>query len=112
MLYDYACSECSETLKDVKQSIHDKALTLCPSCGKNTLERVPYGGLGSFMKNNANTIGGQADKNWSNMGHYQKSEIEHKNKANLEAKEHKNMRSNINKMTEKQKERYIRTGEK
>ena len=62
MLYDYGCHECGETLKDVKQSIHDEALTKCPSCGKNSLERVPYGGLGSFMKHSSNAIGGQADK--------------------------------------------------
>ena len=47
-----------------------------PIMGKHTLERVPHGGLGSFMKHGSNTIGSQADKNWSNMGHYQKSEIE------------------------------------
>ena len=111
MLYDYGCHECGETLKDVKQSIHDEALTLCPSCGKHSLERVPYGGLGSFMKNRSNTIGGQADKNWSNMGSYQKSEIESKNQDNIKAKEKKDQRSKINRMTAQQKERYIRTGE-
>lgn len=109
MLYDYGCHECGETLKDVKQSIHDEALTLCPSCGKHSLERVPYGGLGSFMKHGSNTIGGQADKNWSKMGHYQKSEIESKNKSNSKTNQ---TSKEINKMTAKQKERYIITGEK
>ncbi len=111
MLYDYGCHSCGETLKDVKQSIHDEALTLCPSCGKNTLERVPYGGLGSFMKNSSNTIGGQADKNWSEMGSYQKSEIEEKNKPNLQAKEVREQRNKINKMTAQQKTNYIIKGE-
>tara|TARA_B100001564_G_C20665167_1_gene683415 strand:- start:3558 stop:3896 length:339 start_codon:yes stop_codon:yes gene_type:complete len=112
MLYDYLCHSCGETLEDVQQSIHDEALTLCPSCGKNSLERIPSGGLGSFMKNSSNTIGSQADHNWSKMGSYQKSEIEHKNKDSKHAKEQKNMRGKINNMTAKQKERYIRTGEK
>jgi putative FmdB family regulatory protein len=112
MLYDYGCHECGETLKDVKQSIHDEALTLCPSCGKHSLERVPYGGLGSFMKHGSNTIGSQADKNWSNMGHYQKSEIESKRKRDPVAEKKRQERKEINKMTAKQKERYIRTGEK
>ena len=97
--------ECGETLKDVKQSIHDEALTLCPSCGKHSLERVPYGGLGSFMKNNSNTIGGQADKNWSNMGHYQKSEILAKKKAEQPHNEAKETRKKINNMTPEQKEK-------
>ena len=112
MLYDYGCHECGETLKDVKQSIHDEALTKCPSCGKESLERVPYGGLGSFMKNSSNTIGGQADKNWSNMGHYQRSEIEAKNKKKNEGSKKREERRAINNMTDKQKERYIITGEK
>ena len=112
MLYDYGCHECGETLKDVKQSIHDEALTLCPSCGKHSLERVPYGGLGSFMKNSSNTIGSQADKNWSNMGRYKRSEIEQSNKSSAEAKEKRNERNKINNMTPEQKTKYIMTGEK
>lgn len=112
MLYDYGCHECGETLKDVKQSIHDEALTLCPSCGKHSLERVPYGGLGSFMKHGSNTIGGQADKNWSKMGHYQKSEIEDKRKQEQgPAKEKKEMRTKINNMSAQQKRNYIIKGE-
>jgi putative FmdB family regulatory protein len=112
MLYDYGCQECGETLKDVKQSIHDEALTKCPHCGKESLERVPYGGLGSFMKNSSNTIGGQADKNWSNMGHYQKSEIEEKHKQEHgKVKESKEMRTKINSMSAQQKRNYIVKGE-
>lgn len=111
MLYDYACHECGETLKDVKQSIHDEALTLCPSCGKHTLERVPHGGLGSFMKHGSNTIGSQADKNWSNMGHYQKSEIEAQRKKDPAVEKKIQERKKFNKMTAKQKERYIIKGE-
>ena len=112
MLYDYGCHECGETLKDVKQSIHDEALTLCPSCGKHSLERVPYGGLGSFMKNSSNTIGGQADKNWSSLGHYQRSEIEAKNKSKSEEQTAKDSRKAINKMTAQEKHNYIMTGKK
>lgn len=112
MLYDYGCHKCGETLKDVKQSIHDEALTKCPHCGKESLERVPYGGLGSFMKNSSNTIGGQADKNWSNMGHYQKSEIEEKHKQEHgKVKENKEMRTKINSMSAQQKRNYIVKGE-
>ena len=112
MLYDYACTECGETLVDVKQSIHEDALTRCPTCGQESLQRVPHGGLGSFMKNNSNTIGSQADKNWSNMGHYQKSEIESKRKTELgPAREKKALRSKLNKMTPEQKKKYILKGE-
>ncbi len=112
MLYDYGCNSCGHEMKDVQQSIHDKALVKCPACGKNALERVPYGGLGSFMKNSSNTIGSQADKNWSNMGHYQKSELEAQNKSSVNANNKKQERTNINKMTPEQKTKYIITGEK
>ena len=112
MLYDYICHECGETIKDVNQSIHDKALVKCPTCGKNSLERVPYGGIGSFMKNSSNTIGGQADKNWSNMGSYQRSEIEHNNKIKAQAKDKNNLRKQINNMTAEQQTKYIIKGEK
>lgn len=111
MLYDYGCHSCGEILEDIKQSIHDEALTKCPSCGKNSLERVPYGGLGAFVKD-AKTIGQLADKNWSNMSSYKRSEIEEKNKStSLEKNKRKELRS-INKMTEEQKRKYIITGEK
>lgn len=111
MLYDYCCNNCGEIMKDVQQSIHDKALTKCPTCNSNSLERIPYGGIASFMKHRSNTIGSQADKNWSKMGSYQKSEIESKNENNIKAQEKKDQRGKINRMTAQQRERYIRTGE-
>ena len=112
MLYDYGCHECGETLKDVKQPIHDDPLTKCPTCGKKALERIPSGGLGSFMKNSSNTIGGQADYNWSKMGSYEKSEILSKKKSEQKDKEAKDTRHKINSMTPEQKTKYIMTGEK
>ena len=117
MLYDYKCEHCSHELNDVYQSIKDEALTECPSCGKDTLCRVIYGGLGSFMKD-TKTIGQLADKNWSKMGSYQRSEIESQKKAQ-EKKDQSPLssfgsasRKEINKMTPEQKKKYIITGEK
>lgn len=111
MLYDYGCHSCGGTIEDVKQSIHDEALTKCPSCGKNSLERISFGGLGAFVKD-AKTIGQLADKNWSNMGSYKRSEIEEKNKYNFKDKNKKDQIRSISKMTEAQKQKYIITGEK
>ena len=111
MLYDYGCHNCGKTIEDIKQSIHDEALTKCPSCGKNTLERVPYGGLGAFVKD-AKTIGQIADKNWSNMGSYKRSEIEAGTKSKKEAKEKRQQIREIGNMTPEQKTKYIMTGKK
>lgn len=111
MLYDYECSNCGHQLKDVYQSIKDDALILCPSCNTNNLYRIIYGGLGSFMKD-TKTIGQLSDKNWSNMGHYQKSEIEAHNKNKKEIREKIELNKQLNKMTPQQKKKYIITGEK
>lgn len=115
MLYDYKCDNCSHEMKDVYQSIKDDSLIQCPSCGKNSLYRVIYGGLGSFMKD-VKTIGQLADKNWSKMGSYQKSEVEQKNKSKTQDSPLSQFgsasRKEISKMTEAQKKKYIITGEK
>lgn len=116
MLYDYVCDECSHEMKDVYQSIMDDAIVVCPNCGKSSLRRLIYGGIGSFMKD-CKTIGSLADKNWSKKGNYERSEIETQSKrsdkgtsyfssfGSASAKE-------INKMTEEQKTKYIMTGDK
>lgn len=116
MLYDYICDECSGELKDVYQSIKDDALVKCPNCGKDSLRRVIYGGIGSFMSD-PKTIGSLADKNWSKKGHYERSDIESQSKKSTgEASYFSSFGSanskEINKMTESQKTKYIMTGEK
>lgn len=117
MLYDYRCDNCSYEMSDVYQSIKDEALTQCPSCGKPSLQRVIYGGLGSFMKD-TKTIGQLADNNWSKLGSYKRSEIEQQKKDKLN-KEQSPLsvfgdvsKKELNKMTPEQKKKYIITGEK
>lgn len=111
MLYDYKCEECGYFMEDVYQSIKDECLTKCPSCNKESLNRVIYGGLGSFMKD-TKTIGQLADKNWHKMGSYKRSEIEEKNKPAIEAKNKQKLLREINKMSAAQKKKFIITGEK
>ena len=108
MLYDYECSNCQHRMNDVYQSIKDEALTKCPSCNTDNLQRIIYGGLGSFMKD-AKTIGQLADSNWSKLGSYKRSEIESLSKKDTSSK--KELNKKINKMSQEQKERYIITGE-
>lgn len=115
MLYDYKCDDCSHELIDVYQSIHEEALITCPNCGKDTLVRVIYGGVGSFMKD-VKTIGQLADRNWSKMGNYQRSEIESKNNKPQEESPlsfaGNATKKEINKMSKEQRTKYIMTGEK
>lgn len=133
MLYDYACTECGETLKDVQQSMKDDPLTKCPTCNNDSLERVIYGGLGSFVKGGEPTTMGQLAEKAYKEGythindqqickyeintsvdmrelheqrvHEQKARKAHNDKRKKEMKE-------INKMTPKQKDNYIKTGRK
>ena len=118
MLYDYKCDNCDHTMEDVYQSIKDEALVTCPSCGQNSLVRLIYGGLGSFVKD-VKTIGQLADKNWSQLGHYQRSEKEQQEKEEKQKQDvsafsfaGKASRKEINKMTPAQKKKYIMTGDK
>lgn len=114
--YDYKCEECSAELNDIKQSFSDEPLSQCPECGKSTLYRVIYGGLATFVKD-VKTVGQLADKNWSNMGSYKRSEIESskkeetlKNQSPLSSLGSASKKQ-INAMSPEQKRKYIITGE-
>lgn len=115
MLYDYVCNNCNNKLIDVYQSIKDDALTKCEACGKESLQRVIYGGISASVKN-VSTIGQLADKNWSKMGSYQKSELIEKQKPKKQESPLQSFgsasRKEINKMTPEQQKKYIITGEK
>ncbi|MFH1706427.1 MAG: zinc ribbon domain-containing protein [Planctomycetota bacterium] len=47
--YEYRCKACRHEL-DAYQSIMDKALRVCPACGKHKLERLISGGVGVIFK--------------------------------------------------------------
>ena len=111
MLYDYKCDECGHFMEDIYQSIKDKALTKCPSCSKDSLDRVVYGGLGMFVKD-VNTVGQLADRNWKNMGSYKRSEIESQNTNLSDSGKKRKLMRDINAMTADQKKNYILKGGK
>lgn len=114
--YDYYCESCGHEINDLYQSFSEDSLIKCPSCGQDSLTRVIYGGLGTFVKE-VKTIGQLADKNWKSMSRYKKSEIEQQRKDNAKNQESplssfgKASRTEINKMTAEQKHKYIITGE-
>ncbi len=116
MLYDYSCTSCDHRVIDHYQSIHDDPITLCPSCGSHSLQRQITGGLGAFVKD-VKTIGQLADKNWSKVGTYKRSEIETQQKEkeaqnqSLFSQFGKASKKQINKMTAEQKQKYIITGD-
>ena len=117
MLYDYECTDCEHKLEDVYQKVDDEPLKKCPSCGKDTLIRIIYGGAYAFVKN-TNTIGGLADKNAQANKHkiseslHKKSESKPTESKPWYHKEGSANSSEINKMTKKQKAKYIMEGKK
>jgi predicted nucleic acid-binding Zn ribbon protein len=102
-------------MEDVFQKFDDKPLKKCPECGKHKLYRVLTGGIHGYVAG-SETIGSLADKNTKKYKS-QISEAEAKKKeenpepekpwyhGDATAKE-------INKMTERQKVKYIMEGEK
>lgn len=114
-MYDYECSNCEHLLEDVFQKVTDKPLKKCPECGKHKLYRVITGGLhGSVV--GYNTIGGMADKN-AKQNKSQIAEAEAKRKEENPEPEkpwyHGDATTKeINKMTQRQKVRYIMEGRK
>lgn len=47
--YKYQCSQCGHKLQEF-QTMSEKALTKCPECKKNKLERLISGGSGVIFK--------------------------------------------------------------
>lgn len=117
MLYDYECEKCAYNMIDVYQSIHEEALITCPNCGENSLQRVIHGGVACFVKD-IKTIGQLADKNWSTIGTYKRSEIEQQDKTKntkeqtIFSSAGNATRKEINQMTSEQKTKYIMEGKK
>jgi len=97
-------------MEDVYQSIKDDALTECPKCKKQSLERIVTGGIYGHVYQEPTTIGQQADKNWRNKGHYERSNA--MAKEDQAAREKREKRKMINRMNKDHQYHYIMTGEK
>ena len=114
-IYDYVCEGCDYELNDIEQSIKDKPLKKCPECGKLKLERVIYGGCHVSVRNTT-TIGQLADKNFKKFksldNEKQAKKKEERNASPVPWHKGEANRSEINKMTQQQKQRYIMEGKK
>lgn len=100
-------------MEDVQQSIKDEALTKCPKCNEEELERVITGGLYGHVYQEPTSIGQQCDKNWRNKGHYEKSNAMQKESDKSKASRDKQeSRKVINRMNKEHQYHYIMTGEK
>jgi putative FmdB family regulatory protein len=115
-IYDYECRNCEAKVSDVFQKVTDPELTTCPKCfSESGLFRVVTGGLHSFMAG-SNTVGSVADRNTKiNKNKINEMEaMKRESQPKVEKPWHhehttKSM-SEINKMSNDQKTRYIMEG--
>ena len=79
--YDYGCNHCGFLWQNVSQSINDAPKKKCPRCKKMTLDRLISGGMHSFTKGEATTLGQLAEQNTKKMGRYELQEKRAKRKG-------------------------------
>lgn len=105
-IYEYKCESCGEE-SEIFQSIKDAPKKKCGTCGKNKLERLISACIG-FVAREATTLGQLAERNTKKMGAKIQEEDEKSGKTAKRKK--KREIDEINKMTMKQKIKYIEEG--
>jgi len=112
--YDFECFVCGAT-DEVIQPMDAPSELDCPMCNeKNAFRKVFLTAPTAFVKGEPTTIGQLADKNTNALGKYERQskelmdEVRKKHINNDKASLHKE----INSMTAKQKDHWIKTGEK
>jgi len=113
LLYDYQCENCKSVFENIEQSIKDEPLRHCLQCGMDCLERVIHVPILASVRQEVTTIGQLSERNAKKIGRYEIQERTLKDKdskkeALKSAK--KELHSKINKMSDKQKQRYIENG--
>jgi len=117
--YEYQCEECDHNFEIVKM-IKDPHERVCPKCSEHSLYQV-ISPPTIFVKGEATTLGQLAERNTSKMGTYELGDKRGKHQeGNLKSKKEKGWieksgdatKSDINKMSKKQKANYIRDGKK
>tara|TARA_R100000008_G_C3516859_1_gene131793 strand:+ start:156 stop:497 length:342 start_codon:yes stop_codon:yes gene_type:complete len=111
-LHDYECTKCGTSFSDVYQKYEEDPLTKCEACGEESLQKI-FATPSFFVKGEATTWGQLADRNAKKMGKRQVEDKEGKRKEETKAamkQAQKELYSNINKMGESQKRKYIDNG--
>ena len=111
LLYDYLCSNktCEFLWENVQQSINSQQKKKCPKCGRNSLDRVITGGLCSFIRQDASTLGQLAERNSKKMGKYGVGDADglKNEKISKGLKQRQEENKAIGKMTDRQKQKFI-----
>ena len=111
--YDFECEPCAY-YAEIEQPVTAPSLLKCPVCEQQTLRKVFLSPPSVFVRGES-TIGQVADKNYRNMGHYEKQEKIRQDQApskmTKEQKEKRATHQKINSMTPEQKIKWIKNGD-
>lgn len=73
--YHYRCeAEGCAFEYEIRQSIKDEPISLCPECNQNTAQRVIHCGGDFIIKEEPKTLGVLADRNNKKMGKFEKED--------------------------------------
>ena len=97
-LYDYQCSKCEHIVEDAYQSIFEDPLVECPNCKENQLCRIITGGVHVFVKGSSTPVDIRREEVPIKKEEPKKQWYHSHGSASA---------SEINKMTNKQKAKYI-----
>ena len=113
--YDYRCQDCENEFENFHR--FNDAPSPCEKCGSENLERLFNEAPMVFTKGDPTTLGQLAESNTKGMGKYEledKREYQNAEKKKKEKdwwkKSGSANRNEINKMTKKQKAKYIKDG--
>jgi putative FmdB family regulatory protein len=102
-LYDYQCSKCEHIVEDAYQSIFEDPLVECPNCKENQLCRIITGGVHVFVKGSSTPVDIRREEVPIKKEEPKKQWYHSHGSASA---------SEINKMTNKQKAKYIMENDK
>ena len=110
-LYDFECEPCAY-YTEVRQPMDNPSILECPVCGEKTLAKVFINAPHTFVRGEARTIGQLAEKNYKNMGFYEKQDRKRKDQSeSSEVKDKRERHQKIVSMTPEQQTKWIREGD-
>ena len=113
-LYDFECTPCAY-YAEIQQRMQDPSVLECPVCGELTLRKVFINPPHAFVRGESKTIGQLAERNYKNMGHYERQDKAIKdgidNEIKKKQKEKRETHQKIISMTPEQQVKWIREGD-
>lgn len=111
----FECTACKKTFGTITKKTAKLKKYKCPYC-ESALESLIMDGIYGIVEYECTTVGQQAERNTKKMGKYLVSELDAKNKKEVDngmrmyEKPSKELVRKLPKMTTRQKERYIQEG--